>query len=146
MAFSEAWYDDYMDQYRQAMDAEPYPEDDPEAPDAGPVPVIPKPVMNKLESRFAAYLEMQKHLHELIAWDFEPVKFTLARNVKGQRNATTYTPDFLAVYPGNFTFYEVKGFWRDDAKVKIKVAAEMFPFFVWQAVQWKKGEWVFELF
>jgi len=36
MAFSEAWYDDYMEQYRQAMEVEPYPDDDPEVPDTGP--------------------------------------------------------------------------------------------------------------
>ena len=35
MEFSEAWLDTYMEQYRQAMDAEPNPEDDPEIPDVG---------------------------------------------------------------------------------------------------------------
>ena len=46
-------------------------------------------------------------------------------------------------------FHEVKGFWRDDARVKIKVAAEHFPFkFV--AVRKKKlsegGGWDVEEF
>ena len=110
-----------------------------------PKPVIPEPIMNKTEAKFADYLEQLKHMKEIKAWNFEPIKFTLARNVKGARNATSYTPDFLAVYPAWLTFYEVKGFWRDDALVKIKVAADKFPWFKWYAVQWKK-EWVFKQF
>lgn len=38
-----------------------------------------------------------------------------------------YTPDFWSIRFGKLTAYEVKGFFRDDAKVKIKVAARMFP-------------------
>ena len=38
-----------------------------------------------------------------------------------------YTPDFNAVDAnGQIVFYECKGFFRDDAKVKIKVAARLF--------------------
>jgi hypothetical protein len=29
---------------------------------------------------------------------------------------------------GSLECHEVKGFWADDARVKIKVAAEMYPF------------------
>ena len=29
---------------------------------------------------------------------------------------------------GQIELHEVKGFWMDDARVKIKVAAEMYPF------------------
>ena len=119
-------------------------------PDAGPdqipKPIIPDSRMNKTEARFADYLEQLKHMKEIMAWLFEPMKFILAQNVKRARNGTVYIPDFLAVYPGHFTFYEVKGFWRDDALVKIKVAADMFPWFNWIAVQWKKDQWVFNKF
>jgi hypothetical protein len=41
---------------------------------------------------------------------------------------------------------EVKGFWRDDARVKIKVAREMFPWFVWTAVKVYRGGWKYENF
>jgi hypothetical protein len=41
---------------------------------------------------------------------------------------TRYTPDFVAIdSTGVFHAREVKGFFRDDAKVKIKVAARQFP-------------------
>ena len=36
MAYSEGWLDDYMESFRQAKEAEPFPEDDPEVPDTGP--------------------------------------------------------------------------------------------------------------
>jgi len=57
-----------------------------------------------------------------------------------------YTPDFSVNDParGCRTFYEVKGFWRDDAKVKIKVAARLFPEFRFVVVQKKLGGgWAF---
>lgn len=59
----------------------------------------------------------------MIAWyKFEGIKFRLADN-------TFYTPDFV-ILNNDFLFevHEVKGFWTDDAKVKIKVAAELYPF------------------
>jgi len=125
-----------------------------DTPDAGrdqiPKPIIPESRMNKTEARFADYLEQLKHLREIRAYRFEPMKFILAQNVKGARNATTYTPDFLAVYPGHFTFYEVKakrGKWtseRDDALVKIKVVSELFPWFVFTRALYEKGDWIFQ--
>ena len=114
--------------------------------DVEPKPIIPESRMNKTEQRFADWLEAEKHLKRILGWRFEPMKFILAQNVKGKRNATTYTPDFLAITKQDFVFYEVKGFFRDDALVKIKVAAEMFPWFRWIVVFWKKGQWEFKEF
>jgi hypothetical protein len=55
-----------------------------------------------------------------------------------------YTPDFVT-YGGTYVhFWEVKGYWRDDARVKIKVAARLFPWAKFTAVQRIKGEWRFE--
>ena len=56
---------------------------------------------------------------------------------------TWYTPDFLAVQhisanehmPPLFIFVEIKGFMRDDAAVKLKVAAETYPCFQWLLVR-----------
>jgi hypothetical protein len=46
---------------------------------------------------------------------------------------------------GSLQAHEVKGFWTDDARVKIKVAAEMYPIqFI--AIKKEKGEWQKEFF
>ena len=90
--------------------------------------------MNKTEREYADRLERQRLAGEICAWRFEPFNFRLA-------NRTYYRPDFLVVCAGHFEIHEVKGFWQDDALVKIKVAAEMHPWFVWRAVQYKQKQW-----
>jgi hypothetical protein len=50
---------------------------------------------------------------------------------------------------GSLECIEVKGYWMDDARVKIKVAAEMYPFrFVAAKPKSKKngGGWEYEIF
>ena len=85
--------------------------------------------MNKSEARYAQYLELLKLAGEVVKWDFEPVKLRLA-------DSTFYTPDFKVLLPNReVEFHEFKGFWRDDARVKIKVAAELFPEWRFVAVQ-----------
>lgn len=96
-----------------------------------------KPRMNKTEAAYASTLELMKRSGEVLDWKFEPMRLILAPN-------TSYTPDFLVVYTDHFEFHEVKGFWRDDARVKIKVAAEIFPWFKFVAVQLIKKQWKFE--
>lgn len=55
---------------------------------------------------------------------------------------TRYTCDFFALDKlGNLRAIEVKGFWRDDAKVKIKVAARMFPFIQFFVAKKKEYGW-----
>ena len=78
--------------------------------------------MNKLEKSFAIGLEAKKRNGEILRWDYERVTLKLAHD-------TRYTPDFFVVErDGTISFYETKGFFRDDAKVKLKVAAASFPF------------------
>jgi len=98
-------------------------------------------VMNKTEAAFQLYL---KALDD-IAWiGFEAIKFMVG--VK----TCYYTPDFITIgADGAVTAWEVKGFWRDDARVKIKVAAEMYPFRFMAAKQLPKksgGGWEYEVF
>ena len=96
-------------------------------------------VMNKLETRYAGVLAERKYAGEIIRYSFEKLKFKLAKR-------TFYTPDFLVVLPTHIEIHEVKGFWEEDARVKIKVAAENFPEFKFVAVQWKKKQWIYEEF
>lgn len=83
--------------------------------------------MNELEARYAALLEAMKGRGIVLDWSFEPITFRLAGN-------TRYTPDFLVQHPsGLIEFCEVKGHWREDARVKWKVVADLFPMFVFSA-------------
>ena len=89
-------------------------------------PAAPKPAnpggMNKWEAAYARVLDSNLRAGVIRAWWFEAVKFRLA-------NRCWYCPDFLVQWAdGRFELHEVKGFWRDDAKVKVKVMAELFPF------------------
>jgi len=97
--------------------------------------------MNKTEQ---AYADLLAQSPGVLRHDFEPLKFRLADN-------TFYTPDFMVqTVTGHLEIHEVKGYWTDDARVKIKVAAEKYPMFTWVAV--KRGPkakgrpWLYEYF
>jgi hypothetical protein len=80
--------------------------------------------MNKTEARYAELLDARKARGEVAEWHYEALTLKLAHD-------TRYTPDFLVVLAdGTIELHEVKGFWRDDAKVKAKVTATMYPFTV----------------
>jgi hypothetical protein len=81
----------------------------------------PKPRQNKWEEAYDAELRLSWGRSEIQWYGFEPIKLRLA-------SGTYYTPDFAVVDETGLHFVEVKGFWRDDALVKFKVAAEQFPF------------------
>ena len=95
--------------------------------------------MNKTEAAYAAYLDGLKKDCLIADYRFEAVKLRLA-------DKTFYTPDFMVLMPDfSFEMHEVKGFWEDDARVKIKVAAAQFPFkFV--AIRKTKNGWDREVF
>lgn len=78
--------------------------------------------MNKTERAYRDRLEMERMGGEIRTWRFEPVKFKLGR-------ACFYSPDFEVVRAdGTLEYHEVKGgHWEDDARVKIKTAADLFP-------------------
>lgn len=57
---------------------------------------------------------------------------------------TRYTPDFFYIHDGRLNANEVKGFFRDDAKVKIKVAARLFPWIRFTLVFKSKSGWEYK--
>lgn len=78
--------------------------------------------MNKTEAAYESHLSSEKFLGKIIWYKFEGIKFRLADN-------TFYNPDFAVMLPsGEIEIHEVKGYMMDDANVKIKVAAELYPF------------------
>lgn len=78
--------------------------------------------MNKTEEAYAKHLQNLQHAGQVAWYKFEGVKLRLADN-------TFYSPDFAVMLAsGEMEMHEVKGFWQDDARVKIKVAADLYPF------------------
>lgn len=99
--------------------------------------------MNRTEAAYAADLELLRHSGDVAWWKFEGLKLRLADN-------TFFTPDFAVMLSnGEMQCHEIKGFWTDDARVKIKVAAELYPFrFLALKARAKRdgGGWVTETF
>jgi hypothetical protein len=78
--------------------------------------------MNKLEAAYAQELELRRRVGEIDRWYFQEIKLRLGDDCQ-------FIPDFfLMLANGEFECHETKGFFRDDAKVKIVAAAEKFPF------------------
>jgi hypothetical protein len=104
---------------------------------------LPVGQMNKTEAAYAALLETLKVAGRIQWYRFEGLKLRLA-------DKTFYTPDFAVMRDdGTMECHECKGFWQDDARVKIKVAAEMYPFRFMAAKQRAKkhgGGWEYEVF
>lgn len=99
--------------------------------------------MNKTEAAYDAHLAAQQHAGQIKWRKFEGLKLRLADN-------TFYTPDFAVMAAdGVMECHEVKGYWQDDARAKIKVAADIYPFrFIAVRVKPKKegGGWAVEDF
>jgi len=90
--------------------------------------------MNKTESAYHQYLEALKAAGEVEWFAFEPINLKLA-------DKCFYRVDFLVMIKGGLLeCHEVKGYWAEDALVKIKTAAAKFPF-RFKAVKLVKGKW-----
>lgn len=84
---------------------------------------LPKGEMNKTETEYAQHLELLKRAGEILDFKFEPLKLSLAKN-------TSYTPDFMVINKNlEIELHEVKGFWKDDARVKTKGGGWNYEYF-----------------
>jgi len=92
---------------------------------------------SKWEEQYRNMLELKYRACEILAYEYESITFRLAPK-------TTYTPDFMVVLPdGKVQIHEVKGFAREDAIIKFKVAAQQNPWFEFIMVKKSKNEgWV----
>lgn len=108
-----------------------------------------KGVMNRTEAKFAVHLGILKAAGEVLSFHYEALKFCIVPGVSGKRIAVHYTPDFVVLRADReLEMIDVKGGagWEDDAKIKIKAAAERFPEFHWvgytltKAGQWEREE------
>ena len=101
--------------------------------------------LNKLEQSYQDQLQAEKLSGNVADFRWEAFKLRLADN-------TTYSPDFVVLMPdGHIELHEVKGgFCPEKNRIKVKVAAEMFPWFKFVIVRRlpKKsgGGWDYEVF
>lgn len=109
--------------------------------------------MNKLEQAYDALLAGRKLVGEIADYWYEGITLKLAEG-------TRYTPDFLVLMPdGELQFHEVKAgmavkvdgvatgetkaMSEDASRIKIKIAAERFPFRFIMAYC-RKGQWFYD--
>lgn len=90
--------------------------------------------LNKTEREFFNYLKRVR-----------PIVFVQEITLK-LADDCRYTPDFVTISEiGEIEFWEVKGFFRDDAKVKIKIAARYYRFLGTFTLAFKsKSGWDFQ--
>lgn len=94
---------------------------------------LKSPYKNSTEADYAQLLELRRRAGELVWWAYEGIKFRLA-------DGAWYTVDFVVMLPdGTIQCHEVKGFWREAAKVRIRVASSVFPFEFLAVKKTKKG-------
>lgn len=93
---------------------------------------------NKTEAAFQVELESMRLAGDVQWYGFECFNLRLAKK-------TWYRPDFPALMKdGIWTMWEVKGWMREDARVKIKIAAEKYRMFRFVVVRRIKGRWEYE--
>jgi len=99
--------------------------------------------VNQTEAAYAELLELRKCAGEVSWYRFEGIKLRLADN-------TFYTPDFAVMLSGGeMELHEVKGYWLEKARIKIKVAADQYPFRflgIQREVKRRGGGWKIEEF
>lgn len=90
---------------------------------------------SKTERKYANHLDNLKAAGVVASWRYEARKFEIAHRCG-------YTPDFEVTFAGGHVeYHEVKGWCREDAWIKLKVAARMFPECAFKIVKLEKGKW-----
>ena len=89
--------------------------------------------MTNLERAWAAELEFGRQIRDIAWWEFEAITLKLAPD-------TRYTPDFAWTDAlGGLHFDETKGFRREDAMAKLKMAAAKFWWATFRLVTRARG-------
>lgn len=99
--------------------------------------------MNKTERLYSRHLDHLKQIGHISAYWYEPWKIRIADNC-------TWTPDFVVINTdGTIEWQDTKSWWakakkvgiEEDALIKMKAAAEMYPQFKVLATWFKDGVW-----
>lgn len=107
-----------------------------------PVPAAVEPAgpkfRSKLEAEYAQMLEAQARSGLIKSWMYEGITVRLADGVR-------FTVDFnVLALDGSLSMVETKGFLREAARVRLLVAARMFPMWSWFLVRKKRGAFTVE--
>lgn len=90
--------------------------------------------MNKLELAYSQRLENLKATGHILWWRYEAIRLRLA-------DGAFFGPDFFVMdKDGNLEVHETKGYMQEAANVRLKVAAEVFPF-KFLLVKLIRGQW-----
>jgi len=114
------------------------PDPTPAIQTAVPFRVEPKPTtdeekLNKTEKRYLQYL---RGIGFQVG--IQNITLKLADDCR-------LTPDFNHIYDGRLVFTDVKGFQREDALIKMKMAARQFTWADFEIVSLEAGNWVTRL-
>ena len=109
-------------------------------------PAGKKTTMNKQESNYATHLRHLAETSQIVDWMYEPFGLRLAQY------RCHYHPDFFVTYEDHFEVHEVKAFskktgkprWEDDAIIKFKVAANLFPYWKFKIVYFNSVKQLWE--
>ena len=89
--------------------------------------------MNKLEAAYRDELEAKRLGGLIREWSFNSVRLALG-------GGAWFKPDFFVVQAdGTCEIHETKGFQREAALVRLKVAARLYPFRFFRITQGKDG-------
>lgn len=92
---------------------------------------------SKLEARYADYLTLRQRAGDLHQWWAKPGSIRL-----GYRHH--YEPDFLLQLPDGFIqYHDTKGRMREDSWKAIKMAAHLYPCFLFVVVREERQAWVY---
>ncbi len=95
--------------------------------------------MNGWEKEMELMLRQRLQTGEITQFWFECMKFRLG-------DGSYYIPDFIVAYPdGRLHAFEVKGYWRDDARVKTRVFAALYPQIGITVAYKKNKQWQWEV-
>lgn len=98
-------------------------------------PSLQRPKLNRTELKYRDMLAEKKHAGQIIDFKVQQLTLKIADDCR-------FTPDFSVINSDQtITLIDVKGFEREDAVIKMKCAAQMFPEFRFEMVEWRKGEW-----
>ena len=99
--------------------------------------------MNGTESAYKLKLAVEKNKGEIESFEFEAITLKMAEGVR-------YTPDFMVIRNGFIELHEVKAgrinkagkvkaITEDASRIKLRIAAEQYPFRFMLAVLSKQG-------